>query len=107
MQIPEYEQMTDALLYYIYMKGGTSYSLPPKHIYGPLADFFGLSESERKEPRPDGYSGSYWENRVQWTRQKLINEGDLDPKSARGVWRLSEQGISHAAKLKSKFSGWK
>ncbi len=104
MPFPEYEQMADALLWYIYTNGGVSYSLHPKEIYDPLADFFGLDEEERRRPRPDGYSGSHWENRVQWTRQRLINEGELDG-HIRGVWRLTDQGIRRAARIKSRFEG--
>jgi len=101
--IPEYEQMADALLYIIYINGKKqSFSLAPKQIYEPMADLFDLTYAERNEPRPDGYSGSHWQNRVQWTRQKLINEGYLDG-GIRGIWRLTEQGINRASKLKNNF----
>lgn len=104
MPFPEYEELADTLLYFIYLRGGPSYSLRPKQVYDPLADIFGLDEKERKRPRPDGHSGSHWENRVQWTRQRLINEGELDGR-VRGLWRLTEQGINRASRLKSKFAG--
>jgi len=102
MSFPEYEQLADALLCFIFQKGGTTYSLTPKQIYDPLADFFGLDESERKKPRDDGYPGLQWQNRVQWTRQLLINKGYLDG-HVRGVWQLTEQGIHHASSLEISF----
>ena len=102
MAFPDYEQMADALNYYIYLSGGDLYALRPKQVYEPLANFFGLSEKERKTPRADGHTGSEWENRVQWTRRRLINEGKLDGQ-IRGVWRFSDDGINKALTLKHRF----
>ena len=98
MNFPEYEQMADALLWYIYSNGGTSYSLRPKMIYEALADLLNIDERDRRKPRTDGYSGTQWENRAQWTRQKLINEGKLDGRT-RGVWQLTQKSILHASRV--------
>ena len=103
MAMPEYEDMEEPLLCYIFFNGGKGYSVRPADTYDPLADFFGLSRDERIRPRPDGYSGSQWQNRVQWTRQRLINHGDLDG-SIRGVWRLSPQGVQRATRVSSRYS---
>lgn len=98
MSFPDYEQIAKSLLVYLYHKGGSSYSLKPKNIYDPLADLLDISQFDRKKPRPDGYSGTHWENRVQWTRQKLVNEGDIDNK-IHGLWKLTPQGVNRALKL--------
>jgi len=102
MGYPEYEDMEEPLLCYIYFNGGTNYEVRPKETYDPLANFFGLSLSERKSPRPDGYGGSQWENRVQWTRQRLINNGELDG-STRGIWRLNNAGEFRASKISNRY----
>ena len=102
MGFPEYDDMEGPLLCYIYFNGGSSYSASPSETYKPLADFFGLSKEERNRPRPDGYSGTQWQNRVQWTRQRLINRDDLDG-SIRNVWRLTPQGVRRARRIADRY----
>ena len=95
MPIPEYEDLARELLRFIYLKGGPQYAMRPRDVYEPLADRFHLSRVERDEPRPDGGPGTHWQNRCQWTRQRLVNHGMLAP-STRGVWKLTKAGISKA-----------
>jgi 5-methylcytosine-specific restriction enzyme A len=42
------------------------------HLYEPLADHFGLTDTERAQPRHDGQPGTEWGNRVQWARRGLV-----------------------------------
>jgi Mrr N-terminal domain len=42
-----------------------------------------------------------WENRVQWQRQRLKEQGLIKPDSPVGVWELTEAGQEEAAKLAS------
>ncbi|HPO87641.1 MAG TPA: winged helix-turn-helix domain-containing protein [Candidatus Hydrogenedentes bacterium] len=106
MGFPEYKDMEEPFLCFIYFNGGDNFEVSPSDTYEPLADFFELTEEERTCPRPDGYSGSYWQNRVQWTRQRLINYGYLDG-SRRERWRLTDKGIQRASSVSSKYKSLK
>lgn len=98
MSFPDYEELADALLCFIFLNGGETHQVRSGETYNPLADFFDLPREERTRPRPDGYSGSQWQNRVQWTRQRLINDGDLE-RRGRGNWGLTPSGISRAQSI--------
>jgi restriction endonuclease Mrr len=100
MPIPDYEPLAEALLSFIFLNGGAKFQVQANETYGPLADFFDLTGAERSEPRPDGYGGTHWQNRVQWTRQKLINEG-LVMGRGRGQWGLTPGGVSRARHIAS------
>jgi len=78
MAMPEYEDMEEPLLCYIFFNGGKTYSVRPADTYDPLADYFGLSRDERTRPRPDGHSGSHWQNRVQRIRLDRGSEASRD-----------------------------
>jgi hypothetical protein len=65
----------------------------PKLVYEPLANFFKLTEAQRAKQRDDDV-GNAWENRVQWTRQRLKNKGHLS--SQLRVWKLSPAGMKAA-----------
>lgn len=94
----DYEQLGDALLSLIYLRGGDEYEANASDTYEVLADYFGLSASERLREWPDGYSGLYWPNRVQWTRQKLINQGYMESRG-RGKWGLTPKGVLRGAAI--------
>jgi 5-methylcytosine-specific restriction enzyme A len=95
MLLPEYDEMARGMIWFIYRIIGEPYSTSPKQIYKPLGRMFGLSNIEMKKQRPDGHPGTEWENRVQWTRQKLIDSGFLDG-SVHGIWQLTREGIDRA-----------
>lgn len=57
-----------------------------------LADLFKEAD---KAPIPSG--GIRWQNRVQFARLRLVEEGLLSKDSQRGVWELTEAGRSRAA----------
>lgn len=97
MILPEYDEMASALVKLIYQLGGNNYTITPKQAYRPLGQMFGLNEADMTRPRHDGRPGLEWENRVQWTRQRLINDGLLDG-SVRGYWTLTEKGLSQASR---------
>jgi alkylated DNA nucleotide flippase Atl1 len=40
-----------------------------------------------------------WENRVQWQRQRLKEEGLIKDSASRGTWELTPAGMAEAAKL--------
>ncbi len=61
-----------------------------------------LGEADKLEILPSG--GKRWANRVQWARWQLVEEGYLDEKSPRGIWRITEKGKQY---LESKWPDWK
>lgn len=106
MAFPEYKETADALLAFIYLNGGKDHFVKARSTYDPLADHFGLSAEERSRPRRDGGAGTQWENHVQWTRQRLINNNLLKSKG-HGYWQLTPAGIARATLLASGFSSMK
>ena len=62
----------------------------PKDIYSKVAEKFpGLTQSDLTEKMPSG--ANKWTNRIQWTRQNLINKGDIYSQE-RGIWTISKLG---------------
>ena len=59
-----------------------------------LADLFGLTPEQRAATVATR-SETVWYNHMCWTRQHLVNKGDLD-KGERGVWAVTEQGRRRA-----------
>ena len=98
MTFPKYEDLASALLCFIHKHGGYTFQVRSSDAYQPLANHFGLSQAERMTPRPDGRSGTHWANRVQWTRQLLINHGYAESRG-HGIWGLTELGIQRARSI--------
>jgi hypothetical protein len=61
-----------------------------KALFAELGKHFGLTPEQQRTLTRSGKEPA-WVNRVRWTRQRLINNGDLDG-SQRGIWRLTNQG---------------
>lgn len=99
---PPYEALIGALLSYIYYNGGNNYAVKPIETYEPLGKLFNLPERLINAQRLDGRQGKEWQNRVQWTRQRLINSDLLDG-STYGLWQLTDTGIKEAEKIADKF----
>jgi hypothetical protein len=102
MRFPDYQEMDEPLLCFIYLNGGSGYAIRPGFTYEPLAEFFGLTREDRRRPRSDGFPGVQWQNRLQWERQRLINQGFVDG-STPGIWRLSPAGVNRASRLVSRY----
>jgi len=94
MSIPTRKDIAIPLLHLIHDMGG---QVKPNEVYERLADYFGLKEKERKEMQPSGLSRKF-DNRVQWTRLLLCQQGFLDG-STRGIWKLTEQGRRELSKF--------
>jgi len=103
LAFPEYNKMVEPFLSFIYFNGDQNFAVRPYQTYKPLADFFDITQQERMKSRHDRRPGKEWENRVQWLRQRLINSGELDNSSAKGIWRLSQKGLERAKKVCSKY----
>jgi len=64
----------------------------PREIYGRVAKHFPGLTAEEQEERLENYpSTRKWNNLVQWVRQRLVDQGQIDG-SERGIWRLTAAG---------------
>jgi len=107
MSFPEYKELVNPLLAFIYLHGGEQYQIRSNESYDPLADYFGLPEEDRIKTRDevfgDGKNEKAWSNRVQWARKSINDYGYLDRSAPRSIWKLSTTGIEAAKKLISKY----
>lgn len=87
MPIPTQAELYFPLLRALANAGGEA---KPSDLYDQLAHLFpDMTEDERAEELKAGHN--VFNNRVQWVRQRLVNDGHLDG-STRGIWRLTESG---------------
>jgi hypothetical protein len=49
MPFPQYPDLEEPLLCFIYHRGGLNHEVRARDTYSPLADLFQLSEQERKQ----------------------------------------------------------
>ena len=83
VELPRYDAVKEALLrYLIEMESATV----PSEAYWSLAKTFKLTADQLALKRRDG-RGSAWENRVQWAKRKLVEDGIMD-NGCHGVWCL-------------------
>lgn len=105
MSYPEYDELKNALLCFIFYNGDqeSDCSIAAKATYDPLADYFDLTEHERKELH--GENDFEWRNRVQFAKNFLKEEGRvLDNHPSRPtIWRLSELGQNRAQNIRSNY----
>jgi len=72
-------------------------SASPKDVYPVVTKAFPqLTEEDLVARLPSSPSTYRWHNLVQWSRQALVDKGDLDG-STRGVWKLTAQGLARTA----------
>ena len=91
MTLPSQSAIRGPLLVELLRVGG---SIKPSEIYDSVASHFpGMTGDEREAEMDCGHN--VFNNRVQWARQRLVDEGMIDP-SVRGVWRLTEAGKAEA-----------
>ena len=85
--LPSVKQVELPLLRVLVKVGGQA---EPRDVY-PLVtkEFPALREEDLAEALPSG--GNRWTNRIQWTRQRLVEKGEVDS-PARGVWRITDKG---------------
>ncbi|HUU09133.1 MAG TPA: winged helix-turn-helix domain-containing protein [Phycisphaerae bacterium] len=102
MAFPEYIDLADALLSFVFLNGGEDKEVAASSTYEPLADFFALTDAQRTVQRPDGRAESFWHNRVQWARQRLINQGYME-RRRHGWWGLTPAGELRAARIQARF----
>lgn len=89
MAYPKQFEIEIPLLQVIQTLGG---SAKPKEIYPEVAKSFPqLTEEDLAAKLPSSPSTFKWHNLVQWSRQGLIDKGELDG-STRGIWKLTAKG---------------
>ncbi len=85
--LPTQKEIEVPLLQVLAELGGQAH---PKDIYALVAKKFPLLRDEdMAETVPSG--GNRFSNRVQWARQQLVTEGELDSPS-HGTWRITDKG---------------
>jgi len=82
---PSYDYIKRALLRHLERSGPSK----PGDVYDALANDLGLSPAQRTALRDDAH-GTLWQNKVQWARQSLKNNGYMAEKL--GTWELSKAG---------------
>jgi restriction system protein len=88
MAIPSVKDIELPLLTEIEAAGGQA---RPSRLYDKVARRFPQLTPADREARHPKSGIPIWTNRVQWTRQRLVNKGEIDA-FTRGVWRITEKG---------------
>jgi restriction system protein len=93
MSFPKQSEVELPLLKVLLELGGKA---EPKDIYPRVASSFPqLTEEDRAARLPSSPSTFRWHNLVQWSRQHLVEKGEIDG-STRGVWKLTARGRERA-----------
>lgn len=67
-------------------------SAKPKEIYPRVSTYFPqLTEEDLVAKLPSSPSTYKWHNLVQWSRQGLVDKGEIDG-TTRGIWKLTAMG---------------
>jgi restriction system protein len=94
MTFPKQSDIELPLLATLQKLGGTAM---PRDVYPIVAGYFPNLVDADLEQRLESYpSVRKWWNIVQWARQRLVDNGDIDG-STRGVWKITEQGVNRLA----------
>src|SRR5438552_11506313 len=93
MSFPKKSEIELPLLKTLQDLGGKA---EPKELYPKLATIFPqLTQEDLAARLPSSPSTFRWHNLVQWSRQKLVEKGEIDG-STRGVWKLTARGRARA-----------
>jgi len=85
--MPTQKEIDLPLLQTLVASGGKA---PARDVYTGVEKFFPqLTEADRSELLPT--DGNRWTNRIQWTRQALVDRGELT-NAGRGIWAITEKG---------------
>jgi restriction system protein len=93
VSFPKQSEIELPLLKTLHELGGKA---EPKELYPRLGKIFTQLTLEDLAARlPSSPSTFRWHNLVQWSRQKLVDKGEIDG-STRGVWKLTAKGRARA-----------
>ncbi len=103
MSFPKQHEIEVPLLKAIEELGGAA---KPKVVYPVVTKSFShqLTEEDLAARLPSSPSTFKWHNLVQWSRQALIDRGDIDG-STRGLWRITDSGRKRLAGVPSSGAG--
>ena len=106
---PEYRKIfprgriPETLLMFIRLRGGANAEVNSEFVYSPLADFYELSEDERRLSAADYYTGESgaglaWNSEVNAAVKGLRKDGYLTigARSGKHAWRLTPSGLERA-----------
>ena len=88
MAIPSEKDIELPLLQEIEAAGGEA---KPDDLYDEVARHFPQLTTSDQEVRYPKSGQLIWLNRIHWTRQHLVNKGQVDA-STRGIWRITNKG---------------
>jgi 5-methylcytosine-specific restriction enzyme B len=89
MPFPTQSEIKVPLLELLVKLGGQA---EPQQLYPKVAEYFPqLTEEDLKATLPSSPSTSKWWNRVQWSRQRLVEAGYIDG-SEHGIWKITKEG---------------
>jgi len=96
-------RIPETLLMFIRVRGGASAEISPEFVYAPLADFYELSEDERRLSAADYYTSEStqnfaWHCEVNAAVKGLKKDGYLSvgSRSGKSAWRLTPSGVERA-----------
>lgn len=96
-------RIPETLLMFIRLHGGASAEVNSEFVYSPLADFYELSEEERRLSVTDYYTseggaGFAWNSEVNAAVKGLRKEGYITTGTRLGkfAWRLTPLGVERA-----------
>ena len=96
-------RIPETLLMFIRLRGGASAEVNSEFVYSPLADFYELSEDDRRLSAADYYTGESgrglaWNSEVNVAGKGLRMEGYLTAggRSNKYAWRLTPSGLERA-----------
>lgn len=87
MSLPKQDDIELPLLEELERMGGEA---QPRDVYPKVTNHF-PQVTQADLHLTTKQSGSLWENRIQFARQKLVEKGEMD-KSVRGLWRITDKG---------------
>lgn len=94
MPFPKQAEVEVPLLRVLVDLGGAA---EPRKVYSLVAAYFpGLSAEEQEERLESSPSTRKWSNLVQWARQSLVEQGQID-RSQRGMWKVTDAGRARAS----------
>ena len=89
--VPTHKEILEPMLREILNRGGMA---RPKDLYEPLANYFNLTENQRRE-RLDSDNDNKFENRVRFARFQAVKLGLIE-KTGDRIWHLTTAGIARA-----------
>ena len=96
MALPKQDEIEVPLLEELERMGG---EVPPSELYPKVTKHFPhITQADLNLTTRQG--GSLWENRIQFARQKLVENKQVDS-STRGIWRITDSGRSRLREEKS------